>query len=121
MIRILPIASKATLKNYNEINNVQCQYGYEITEGNVSLGYCLFSILDDSKYALIQIINTDDKMLFDGVVRAVMAFILDKGIDVVKFDDTVDQDLLTKCLFVTDTTNTINSIEKFFSKKCSNN
>lgn len=117
MLKILPISNKIKLQEYCTTTGLSCEYGYEITERGESLGYCLFDIIENK--GVVRYISVTDKLLFDGIVRATMSYLLENKIDTLKFDDTVDQDLLTKCLFVTDTTNTIHSIEQFFSKKCS--
>ncbi len=116
MLRIVPITDRNELQRYNEEQNQTSDYGYSILQNGQVLGYCLFSIEGDM--GVIQCVNTKELSLFDGVVRAVLAFMQAGGIDKASFLESIDDNMLEKLRFVSDTSRTVSSIEGFFSQRC---
>jgi len=92
---------------------------YEAKEGGAQIGYAVFQNKDGRPTAIRVDYGTDEG-LFDGLLRAGMAWLEDNGFTALYFSEQMDQALLKKWYFITDDIKYVDSIGDFLKscKKC---
>ncbi|MBQ4152882.1 MAG: hypothetical protein IJD11_00880 [Oscillospiraceae bacterium] len=92
---------------------------YEAKEGGAQIGYAVFQNKDGRPTAIRVDYGTDEG-LFDGLLRAGMAWLEDNGFTSLYFSEQMDQALLKKWYFITDDIKYVDSIGDFLKscKKC---
>ena len=116
MLTLKPTNDPALIKDLCEKNGLQFSENIKafIAENNGICGYSLYYI--KSNFVLVEIVDVfGDTALFDGIIRAVLNSAFLNGINIAKFENSVDEKLLYKFNFITKSDNKINSIEAFLS------
>ncbi len=85
---------------------------YEAKEGEKPLGYAVFQNID-GRPTLVSVSYGEDEGLFDGLIRAGMAWLDDNGFDTLFFAEGVDRQLLQKYWFITDQQEFVKPISDF--------
>lgn len=120
MIQLLPVTEPLLIEKLNHIYHTQAQFAYVCVEKKEIKASCLYNIKENQ--GEIVSISTVEEDIFDGLVRAVFANLIDQGIDQACFDRKVDSELLKKLNFVQDDTFFVNSLTKIIHncRKCQN-
>lgn len=121
MIEILPTKDKNFLLKLNKAYNTEAELAFICIEKKEIKASLLYSIEKDS--GVILNVSTVEEDIFDGLVRAVFASLIDLGIDKAKFTKAVNKDLIEKLGFVPKDTVLVNSLKEIIEnhKNCKNN
>jgi hypothetical protein len=120
MIQLLPVTEPSTVEKLNQIYHTKAQFAYVCVEKKEIKASCLYSI--ESGRGVILNVSTMEEDIFDGLVRAVFASLIDQGINEAVFDQKTDKSLLEKLNFVQDDTFFVNSLTEIIHncRKCQN-
>ena len=98
MLEILPLRDKERMKRLCTENNINTQeeiLAYEALFGTQSLGYCLFWLGEEKVViAFVSLADEKDIYLLDGLVRAAMAYGLQRGAKWCEYENKDDMDKL---------------------------
>lgn len=124
MLKLMPVTDREVLKRY------AIEYGVPVDESlcltiadqrGECLGVCFYHFTPEGMQ--IEFADADgDDALFDGLLRASMAALMDKPEDMVTFSDRMDRELLRAWNFLKDEEVCVKSANAFFEtcKKCKN-
>lgn len=117
MIQLLPVTEPSMLERLNRIYSTQAKFAYVCVEKKEIKASCLYNIKGDCG----EIVNVSsvEQDIFDGLVRAVFANMLELGIDKAVFDRKIDHEMLVRLGFVQDDGFCVNSLTKIIHK-CKN-
>lgn len=116
MIQICPISQPEVLQMLNQKHQKNAMRGHAYIENQDIQASCLYDIDAQQKVCYIHHISSDNVVMFDGLVRAVLAAAIQEGIVQARFDKAVSHQLLHKLGFVQDDTFFVNNVAKIFSK-----
>lgn len=118
MIQILPITEPSFLERMNQTYHVQATDGFVYIEKKEVKATLLYRVAKGG--VEIQSISTVESEVFDGLVRACFAALIDRGIESAAFGEKMDRQLLTELGFVQDDTFVVKSLTESIEngRKC---
>ena len=117
MVELLPVTEPDMLKRLNKIYQESADYAYVCVEKKEVKASCLYNIKDGIG-EIVNVSSVEDD-IFDGLVRAVFASLMDMGIDKAVFHSKIDSDILQRLGFVQGDGFCVNSLTKIINK-CKN-
>ena len=117
MIQLLPVTEPAMLERFNRIYGEQAQAAYVCVEGKEIKASCLYNRRGDT--GEIVSVSSREDAIFDGLVRAVFANLIESGADRAVFGPKVDREMLLRLGFVQGDDFCVNSLTKIIHK-CKN-
>lgn len=120
MIQILPVTEPSFIERLNKIYNTNAKYAYVCVEKKEIKASILYNIQKEK--AEILNVSTVDEDIFDGLVRAVFARLIELGIDQAEFNPKTDAEILKNLGFVQDKPFFTSSLREIIEncKKCKN-
>lgn len=124
MLKLMPVTDREALERYAAAYNVPVDEGLCLTiadQRGECLGVCFYHFTPEGMQIEYADANGDGD-LFDGLLRASMAALMDKPEDTVTFSDRVDHELLRAWSFLKEGEVCVKSANAFFEtcKKCKN-
>lgn len=120
MIQLLPVTEQSFIDRLNKAYKTEAAHAYACVEKKEIKATCLYNI-EKGKGIILNVSSVEDA-IFDGLVRAVFASLLEMGIDRAEFGRDVPLDTLVRLGFVQDDTRTTPSIREMMEKhkNCAN-
>lgn len=116
MVTIKPIKERELLEQLNEQENTNAYLGYALYDQNEITGYLLYNLHETcGEFVAIKANSLAEK---DGLIRAVMASLLELGIDQVVLKAGFPVALLRELNIIEDYEYSIASIQDVLSKTC---
>lgn len=121
MIQILPVTEPSFIDRLNQIYGTKAKYAYVCVEKKEIKASILYNVYKDK--AEILNVSSVDPDIFDGLVRAVFASLIDLGVDQAEFSSQTDSEMLQNLGFVQDKPFFTPSLREIIEncKKCKNN
>ena len=121
MIQLLPVTDPSFLEFLNKTYHTNGKYAYVCVEKKEIKSSCIFDV-KDGKGMILNVSSTEED-IFDGLVRASFAAMIDMGIHQAVFDPSVDREMTRKLGFVQDKPFLTESLDEIIDncKKCKNN
>ncbi len=125
MLTILKTEDALKIENYCKMSGTKCSgevRAFEAKLGDELCGYILYR-LHDGACEILSVECYGDAPLFDGLIRSVFFSVTECGADLpVRYDDSVDKDLLKRYNFISDDTYSVKSMLDFLNncKNCKN-
>ncbi len=118
MIQILPITEPDFLARMNKTYHVEATNGFVYIEKREIKATLLYAVHKNE--AKILSISTVEEDVFDGLVRACFASLIDRGLQTAVFDQKVDEKLIKTLGFVQDDSFVVKSLTESIEngRKC---
>lgn len=123
MVQLLPVTEQAFIERLNKIYHTHADQAYVCVEKKEIKASILYRIDRKKKLGNIQNVSTVEADIFDGLVRAVFAAMLEQDIHQAEFDAKTDLEMITKLGFVQDGSFFVESIDEIIHnrKNCKKN
>ncbi|MBO5746246.1 MAG: hypothetical protein J6Q76_01435 [Clostridia bacterium] len=121
MIKILPINSSEDLKKLYSDSNIELlssSAAVVATDGDETIGYCLFYI-DDKSMTVTALQPLSDLFLADGILRSALHVGVERGVDKAFYSNSAPIGVFEKLRFIKNDENNELDINKLFSS-CQN-
>lgn len=124
MLQMLPVTDKPVLEQYAAEYGLAAEDSlrlYVADQRGECLGVCFYRFVPEGMEILL-VDTKGDGVLFDGILRAVMAALMGREADTVLFSGRVDPVLLREWGFLSGGMDCVKSANTFFEtcKKCKN-
>lgn len=118
MIQLLPVTEPSFLEFLNKTYHTDGKYAYVCVEKKEIKSSCVYDVKGD--LGIILNVSSVEEDIFDGLVRAAFASMIDMGIHKAKFAPEVDGELTKKLGFVQDDPFLVTSLEEIIDncKSC---
>lgn len=94
MIQLLPLREKETLERLNQKEKSNAGLAFCLYDGAEMTGYILYDIHENC--GVLQLVCAESEAEMDGLIRAVLASLLDCGISQAEFSGEFDRTFLRK-------------------------
>ena len=119
MIQLLPVTEKAMLERFNQIYGEHAEFAYVCVEKKEIKASCLYNLNTKDGVGEIVSVSSVEPDIFDGLVRAVFANMIEMGIDRANFGPKIDREMIQRLGFVQGDGFSVNSLTKIIHK-CKN-
>lgn len=121
MIQLLPVTEPSFLEFLNKTYHTNGRYAYVCVEKKEIKSSCVYDVKGDC--GIILNVSSMEEDIFDGLVRAAFASMIDMGVHKAKFAPEVDQDFTKNLGFVQDDPFLVESLDEIIDncKSCQKN